>query len=53
MFDKVGSKVPLMLGLLEIVGIVDLTTVGSLLGLTDASFVGTIEGLKVGTALGL
>ncbi len=51
MFDKVGSKVPLILGLLEVVGIVDLTIVGSVLGLTDASLVGTFEGLKVGTAL--
>jgi len=51
--ERLGLKVPLMLGLLEIVGIEDLTTLGSALGIADASLVGTVEGLEVGTALGL
>ena len=46
-------KVPLMLGSLEIVGIEDLITVGSELGIGNAPLVVMVEVLVLGKTLGV
>ena len=51
LIGRLGLKVPLMLGLLEIVSIEDLITDGSELGIGNASLVVTVEVLELGKTL--